>query len=748
MHKKKLLLFLFSLIMLSVYSQSKEANIWYFGNEAGLNFNTQFPSVITDSKMNQSEGCASIADTNGNLLFYTDGETIWDKTHNIMQNGNNLIGNNSTTQCLILHDNYTPNIYYIFHAKSPSSHSPMYYSVVDISKNNSLGSVITKNIKFWNGSSEKFAAIRNPNNNKDYWLATVDYNGDILIFTINKLGVNRFPKKFSTGLRYVGIGQLKFCSDGTKLAFADWQNKKVVIANFNKFTGVVSNRRYISGFIKPYGIEFSPNSKLLYITDLVPNESVFYQSIIPNLDAHKNSCFKIHSVKILHHFGALQLAPDGKIYGVLSGYQYVNVISFPNNIGGSCGFVRDAIHLKGKRCSSGLPSFSQDYLITKPTAFVSHPCLGDTAVITIFQGSLEIDSIFWKNGSQESSFKFTQNNKIRFPFSDPQNTEVDIRIKYTNKCEGTLKETIKVREPPFLSLGNDTFFCEGNTFRINAQSNASTFNWHNGSGENYFETDKEGKYWVTASLIGCSSTDSIIISKVKKPSIYLGDDTTICDKNTYTINVSNGFKKYLWSTAPADSTPTTVVNTDGRYWVTVTDTNNCQATDSIEVFFKATPLVFLPDTSLCEQKIITLEVSDIYNQYIWSTGSTTYFTDVKDTGALWVRVINSCGEDKATIWVKGCRYDPPVIYIPNAFTPNGDGFNNRFEIYTENIRKFDMKIFNRWGTLVFETKDAKDGWDGNYKGKAAQQDTYMYIISIMGLNNKLNTYFGNFTLIR
>ncbi|MCK9618222.1 MAG: hypothetical protein M0R21_10355 [Lentimicrobiaceae bacterium] len=107
-----LILFLFS--SFTVLSQ-KETNIWYFGEYAGLDFNSGIPIPLFNDSLTTNEGVATISDKNGNLLFYTDGATIWDRNHAIMQNGTNLFGHFSATQsAIIVPQPKHKNIYYIF----------------------------------------------------------------------------------------------------------------------------------------------------------------------------------------------------------------------------------------------------------------------------------------------------------------------------------------------------------------------------------------------------------------------------------------------------------------------------------------------------------------------------------------------------------------------------------------------------------------------------------------------------------
>src|SRR5437879_4409017 len=96
--KRTLLLCLWFLFLYTVTRGEKEHNIWYFGFNAGMDFNSGSPVLLTNSAMNQWEGCSSICDTSGNLLFYTSGLSVWNRNHVMMANGNGLLGNPSSAQ--------------------------------------------------------------------------------------------------------------------------------------------------------------------------------------------------------------------------------------------------------------------------------------------------------------------------------------------------------------------------------------------------------------------------------------------------------------------------------------------------------------------------------------------------------------------------------------------------------------------------------------------------------------------------
>src|ERR1035437_6420066 len=109
------------LFLISYCHAQKQNNIWYFGNGEGLDFNSDIPTALTDGQLSTPEGSASIADRYGKLLFYSDGNIIWDRRHKYMDNGQGLSGSTSATQpAVILPLPGDTNQYYIFTHGVPS----------------------------------------------------------------------------------------------------------------------------------------------------------------------------------------------------------------------------------------------------------------------------------------------------------------------------------------------------------------------------------------------------------------------------------------------------------------------------------------------------------------------------------------------------------------------------------------------------------------------------------------------------
>ena len=153
----------------SLWAQ-KHGNVWYFGKNAGLDFSNGSPQVLFDGAIDNFEGVASISDYSGNLLFYTDGMTIYDRTHQPMVNGTGLNGHPSSTQSGVivpLPNNDTR--YIVFTVDYAYSDGDLYYSVVDMNQAGGNGAVVTKNVFLQSNSTEKISAVRH-SNQIDVWV--------------------------------------------------------------------------------------------------------------------------------------------------------------------------------------------------------------------------------------------------------------------------------------------------------------------------------------------------------------------------------------------------------------------------------------------------------------------------------------------------------------------------------------------------------------------------------------------------
>jgi len=383
---KKIGTLLLFLILCPVFvSGQGEASNWYFGNEAGIRFNNDGSvTALKNGKLNTFEGCAAISDTFGNLLFYTDGVTVYDQTNEIMQNGGGLYGDPTSTQsALIIPKPQDPNLYFIFTVDTTISETDpdfgLNYSVVDISLNNGMGAVIQKNVNLLRDCSEKISAVLKDCSDNSIWVLTLAAADGALgrlntfyAYEINTTGVVSTPVKTTFDDLFVNDprGYLKLSADGTKMVSAN-VTSGLYLYDFDATTGTLSNQKRITigtPYQFAYGVEFSPNSDYLYVhssNNILGNADQLSQLLQYDLTETDISASEVllDSREIFR--GALQLANNGKIYRTIAlnyfqGTPYLGAINNPDEKGTASNYEHNAVFLDGN-ATQGLPPFIQSF---------------------------------------------------------------------------------------------------------------------------------------------------------------------------------------------------------------------------------------------------------------------------------------------------------------------------------------------------------------------------------------------------
>ncbi|RKX18803.1 MAG: hypothetical protein DRP35_08715, partial [Candidatus Zixiibacteriota bacterium] len=378
-----------SLVNISFLNAQGEFNNWYFGNNAGVTFNSGSPVALTNGALNTGEGCASISDAAGNILFYTDGMSIYNSNHVTMPNGTGLLGNSSSTQsAIIVQQPNSNNLYFVFTVGLSSS--GMYYSVVDMTLNGGLGDVTAvKNVMLCSPVTEKVTAINHCNNN-DVWVITHLFDSnDFYAYLVTNTGINTTPVISSVGTVHTGssnaIGYMKASPDGSRIALAVRYMDLVELLDFDNNTGVVSNSMVLSTSIDhSYGIEFSPDGTRLYASNGLSGGSEVWQWDVSSgvLSTITASQYLV-GTPATGTMGALQLGPDGLIYFVGWGNDHLGSITSPNSLGAACGYIENAVSLGGHTGNGGLPTFVQKYMYLPADFSFVDTCFGDNTYLFV-----------------------------------------------------------------------------------------------------------------------------------------------------------------------------------------------------------------------------------------------------------------------------------------------------------------------------------------------------------------------------
>jgi hypothetical protein len=335
---------------------------WYFGENAGIDFNpikSGGTAQAISGSVNTMEGVSTMSDKEGNLLFYSDGVSVYTSGNTEMQNGTGLFGSSSSTQTCLIVPRPSTNKYYVF---TTSIENGLNYSVVDMDLQNGEGQVTSKNNSLLL-ATEKVAATKHINGS-DYWVAshttgTTNYS----VRKISSTGIGAPVTTFIGSTHNTAIGYLKFSPNSQKLACAIYDEDIIDIFDFDNSTGILSNFITITGFTYingPYGLEFSEDSSKLYATDGASTK--VYQFDLSYTSA---TDMTIHAIEVGDvsggSLGAAQMGPDNRIYIADLDEPYLHVIHDSNKLGVECSFKENYFVLSGATSGAtsqwGLPNF-------------------------------------------------------------------------------------------------------------------------------------------------------------------------------------------------------------------------------------------------------------------------------------------------------------------------------------------------------------------------------------------------------
>ncbi|MCH7406201.1 gliding motility-associated C-terminal domain-containing protein [Belliella aquatica] len=537
-------------------------NVWYFGDGAGLDFNPDpddpdgpTPRPVSHPN-NIPAGTTTISDETGQVLFYTDGQTVWDLNGDVMENGENIGGSNQSSQSVLaVPIPQDETIFYLFTTQRAADGSnQVKFSLVDIKAENPLGvgNVVTKDNFLFSPSTEHSAALAAGDTT---WVLFHELgNNTFRAYPVSEFGIGQ-PVFSSVGSAHnfaTGVGSMKFSPDGTKVAVTirDGACSRVEIFDFDGSSGSLTEYALLDlgcNSEDVYGIEFSNDSNRLFVTytgGVGKVEEFIFQSPTSNdedIDLECASCLNNagsraareqcildsrNELDIEGPIGAIQIGPDGQIYVARPGQGSLGTISPGQNCSPSTA-VTDGVFLEaGTTSNLGLPSFIQQSGSSIPEPEISGPerlCLDpEVGAEGLFEGAGEpdIDSYFWTIVHEDGEEVLTEFGgpgeefQSLTHFFDREGVfTVSLRVDRCGDPEyfrGSLE--VLVVAPPELTLEDDVTLCSGTPVTLTAidgydpAEGLYDFEWRNAAGfqfgdenSNSITVDEESIYTVTVS---------------------------------------------------------------------------------------------------------------------------------------------------------------------------------------------------------------------------------------------------------
>ncbi|MES1218601.1 MAG: PKD domain-containing protein, partial [Bacteroidota bacterium] len=582
-----------------------------------LTANLAVPSPLQNSAMVANEGCSNISDDNGQILFYTNGVTVYNRQHKVMLNGNNLSGNLSATQsCIIVPVPGNDSIYYIFTTDAVENNfvTGYRYSIVNMNKDNGNGEIVSKNILLWASCTERMTAARHANGS-DVWLITNDNNSNIFrAWLITCAGLQIAPVVSKAGIvmnqHYLtNTGILKVSPDGRQLCQThspDFDPINYVpnfaqLFDFDNATGIVSNARTI-GFpdAQISACEYSPDSKLLYL-------SRPYDKAIDQVESTLATAIDIMASRVTINTGTqsyfgIQLAPDKKIYLSSQPSKYVGAINNPDTKGPGCNYQQNQVLLVLSSTSGGLPTFINDLSFDPYNNF-------NYTILDSCTGKVQLNGYSALNGPLQWNWDFGDGSiaNIQNPVHtyNPPDYPYTVKLKITSSagCGNGVFYKSKIIKPQGLISNIDfSFNSSCNNYDVGFTNNtlyledsAGQFTWDFGDGSisnviNPLHTysrldtfDVKLNFKTTNACLDRSLTRRVNLTPFK---VDASPDQTIFPGQAARINVTGTGKTYKWTPAtwlsnPEIKSPVARPLEDIMYKVTVTDNTGCISEDSL-----------------------------------------------------------------------------------------------------------------------------------------------------------------------
>ncbi|MGL1889127.1 MAG: PKD domain-containing protein [Reichenbachiella sp.] len=548
---------------------SQFRNQWYFGEMAGIDFNdpagtTGTVAIVDNNLMTSPQAASSVSDLNGELLFYTNGISVWNQEHELMMNGDHIGGDSTSMQgAMIVPLPGDSSIFYIF-TTDPVYNDFTYnmrYSIVDMRQDLMRGAVVAKNIPFFTNSSERMASFGLGQSVTQ--LVTHEYGNNI--FRTYQLGVDGIGAPTSDAVGSVlrlneekmATAELQIADNGQVIAMAiqDGTENFVELFGLDTLGNIVQLTKIDIEEPTPslvYGLEFSSGASKLYVTTN-GNGSKLLQYDLDSLYTPtaevEITASKFELSNSSAEYGVLQTGSDGVIYLAIDNSSTIGTISSPDGDDDQAGFVEDGFDLEGRTSRLGLPNFVQTIPLNAmdPGIAFDNACLGQE---TTFEGTgtSVIDNYLWTFGDGTSAA--VEDTTHLYNLSGPY----DVSLNVTNRCglDTLFLETVTVNAIPVTpTLQDAAAICNGPVVLAAWPTDTAAFFYTWSTGETTREiTVSENALidvFITDST-GCQSDPGQSFVDDTSPLVSLGADQFVCQNEVFAdLDARNPGSNFTWT---------------------------------------------------------------------------------------------------------------------------------------------------------------------------------------------------------
>jgi gliding motility-associated-like protein len=635
----------------------------------------------TNSGGGIGEGIAHMEDADGNIIFYVNASGFYDRNYDLMSGSSGLFFSTTSTEVNICPFPGKKDKYFIFYNILECSN--LYYSVVDMKQNGGLGKVELLNIQLGTDDFSEGREIVSIPGTEDFWLLAYKCGQGIASFKIDKNGVgkeNFIYNYYKESPAYDGRGEFDYHKGKIGIAFTYTGN--VLIADFNPVNGDISNdytfvvqpdKRY-SYFRGIYGLEFSPDGNMLYLSDWArPVKGNLCQFDLVNKKFINN-----WNIPGVVGFGQIELGPDGKLYSPQTMGTKITTIDNADSKTPVIGELTTPQvynsygRLENVKLSLGISDFIQSSVYKTNSIAHRNSCAGDTTYVNLVI-TKNIDSVIWNFGDSLSSCNISTDFKTHHIYYDKGEYTIETICFYNDKEIDTFYKTIQIIDVPVTYLGKDTSICNNLHIDISLHDDGhSTYLWNNYKTTPDFTISDTGLYWVKVTNLCGSITDTIIVKPYDIKATFDFEIDT-CSKTIFCKSLSDSTNEFSWYL------------------------NNLKVSQEMNPVFRLYP-------------------------------------KVKNEILLKVQNKNGC---KDQIVKEVDMSEDIEIYVSNVFTPNNDGINDVFKSkgIIRNCSEYKLLIYNRWGVELYESSFYSNvEWDGYFKNKLVSPGVYFYVIESNGFN--------------